>query len=150
MFPFVSGQYTFLYRPDNTLMSPLSPLGTGNGAYIPSVVTPILWSLADLVLLSKSPQNVPLDAVSVYFLDHKVFHRGEMTLSINDTEVPKYVSDVVGDSASVTAAPSEYFQTVHLWWSILSQGVFHRQVLNPLVPRCEDTALLLLCMKLII
>ncbi|OAP61022.1 hypothetical protein AYL99_06026 [Fonsecaea erecta] len=64
--------------------------------------------------------------------------------------VPHSVSRLLGDLAAIQKDAAEYFGTVHCWWSIISKHSFYNRLLNPLVPRQGDVALLFLCMKLII
>ncbi|KAJ9613933.1 hypothetical protein H2200_002069 [Cladophialophora chaetospira] len=104
----------------------------------------------NVVSPTKIQQSHGSDAVSVYFLDEDIFKRGQMIIPAADLLIPADVSSLVGDSASVQATAAEYFETVHLWWSILSKHSFYSHLLNPLVPRRGDVVLLLLCMKLIV
>ncbi|KIX95323.1 uncharacterized protein Z520_08840 [Fonsecaea multimorphosa CBS 102226] len=64
--------------------------------------------------------------------------------------IPESVSSLLGDLAAVQKVATEYFGTVHCWWSIISKHSFYKRLMNPLRPRQADAALLLLCMKLII
>ncbi len=86
----------------------------------------------------------------MYFLDHEIFSRGQMIIPTVDAPIPTDVSSLIGDNTTIQATTTEYFATVHLWWSILSKHSFNSQILNPLVPRRGDVVLLLLCMKLIV
>jgi hypothetical protein len=98
----------------------------------------------------ESQQHIRSDAASVYFLDQQIFRRAQMVIAGAEVSAPNHVSNMIGDGASILATAVEYFETVHLWWSIISKHSFYCQVLNPLIPRRADVGLLLLCMKLII
>jgi hypothetical protein len=97
-----------------------------------------------------NPPNRQPEAVSVYFLDHEIFSRGQMEIPNIDSAIPSKISDMLGDFTSIRETATEYFRSVHCWWSIISQQSFYSRLINPLVPRRGDAALLLLCMKLII
>ncbi|OAG42371.1 hypothetical protein AYO21_03247 [Fonsecaea monophora] len=92
----------------------------------------------------------PAEAVVVYFLDRDVFKCGQMVVADVQSTVPRNVSALLGDAATLRQDGAEYFRTVHCWWSIISKHSFYNRLVNPLVPRQGDVALLLLCMKLII
>lgn len=90
-----------------------------------------------------------MPVMALYFLDPSTFSQMRIDLPTVDTPVPRYVSDLVGTAADIMVYSSEYFSTIHDWWSIISKKRFYEHTTNPLVPRAPDTALLLLCMKLI-
>lgn len=145
---YASGQYTFQLGTDNGLIG--NWLRHKRRCVYPLPRTTVLVEEHSLVPASKTRPSGGSDTVSVYFLDNEIFSRGQMVVPAADTWIPANVLSMIGDSASVQANAAEYFQTVHLWWSIISKHSFYNNIVNPLVPRPGDAALLLLCMRLIV
>ena len=73
-----------------------------------------------------------------------------MVIPIAHAPIPTDVSNLIRESASIHATDTEYFDTVHLWWSIISKHSSYSQIVNPLISRRDDVALLLLCIKLVV
>jgi Fungal specific transcription factor domain len=63
--------------------------------------------------------------------------------------IPSYVKEIIGDSASIKITATEFFNTIHVWFPILSKTKFYSQVLNPLSQLRADVALLIMSIKLL-
>lgn len=88
-------------------------------------------------------------ASAVFFLDHEIFTRGQMGVSVPTTYIPPNLMNQLGGTAETRKIASSYFDTVHTWLPIVSKKRFYDHLLNPLFDLRADVALLCLCMKLI-
>ena len=88
-------------------------------------------------------------ASAVYFLDHEIFTRGQMTVPIPSTSIPPHLMHHLGGTIEARRIASQYFDTVHTWLPIISKKRFFDHLLNPLFELRADVALLCICMKLV-
>jgi hypothetical protein len=86
---------------------------------------------------------------SVLFLDTSIFQQAQIELPKAGVIVPSYVNELIGDTRSADVATSYFFKHIHPWLPIISKRRFYQHFLNPLLQLREDTALLLLSIKLI-
>ena len=86
---------------------------------------------------------------SVFFLDASIFQQAQLELPKAGVIVPSYVNELIGDTRRAEEAASYFFEHIHPWMPVISKRRFYRHLLNPLLQLREDTALLLLSIKLI-
>lgn len=84
----------------------------------------------------------------MYFLDADVFYRGQLEIPKVQMPIPLYVRELIGDDAGVRTMASNFFDTIHTYFPIVSKQRFYTILLNPLSQPRADVALLILCMKL--
>ena len=94
------------------------------------------------------PEHKQRHASAVFFLDHEIFTRGQMEVTVPTTYVPPHLMNQLGGTAGTRKIASNYFDTVHTWLPIVSKKRFYDHLLNPLFDLRADVALLCLCMRL--
>jgi hypothetical protein len=86
---------------------------------------------------------------SIFFLDAELFQQGKVTIPKAALAVPADVLDILGDAAEVQRVVAVYFDTIHIWFPIVSKMRLQQTMMNPLMEHGADLTLLFLCMKLI-
>ncbi|KFY94887.1 hypothetical protein V500_03012 [Pseudogymnoascus sp. VKM F-4518 (FW-2643)] len=86
---------------------------------------------------------------AAFFLDPRVFQRGQLDTRIGGLSVPRQVHNLIGDLTDIRAVAANYFENVHPYMCIISKQRFYTQLLNPLSQPRPENALLLLCVRLI-
>ena len=62
--------------------------------------------------------------------------------------IPRYVRELIGDNGEIRLMASNYFNTIHTYFPIISKQRFYSTLMNPLSQPRADVALLALCMRL--
>src|SRR6187402_852096 len=91
---------------------------------------------------------VPTKFPAVFFLDSKIFQRAQLEIQPVELPIPSQVLELIGDFNNWRSIAAVFFETVHLWIPMVSKSRLYGHMLNPLVPRRTDVALLILCMRL--
>jgi hypothetical protein len=94
-------------------------------------------------------QREDFDFPAVFFLDSRVFQRGELDIRVGSLPVPRLIHDLIGDLTNIRSVATKYFESIHPYMCIVSKQRFYTQLLNPLSQRRAESALLLLCIRLI-
>ncbi|KAH7348393.1 putative fungal-specific transcription factor [Rhexocercosporidium sp. MPI-PUGE-AT-0058] len=84
----------------------------------------------------------------VFFLDSKIFQLSQLEIPTLSIPTPAYLPPLIGEFNTWRSTAANFFDTVHRWLPIVSKARLYSHLLNPLVPRRTDVALLVLCMKL--
>lgn len=77
-----------------------------------------------------------------------MFQKAQLEIPPIDVPIPKYIFELIGDLSNWRTIALEFFETIHKWYPIISKARLFGHLLNPLVPRRTDVALLILCMRL--
>lgn len=85
---------------------------------------------------------------AVFFLDPKIFQKAQIDIPRTEAPTPKYILDLIGEFSEWPNIGFKFFETVHSFMPIISKVRFYGRLLNPLAPRRNDVALLVLCMRL--
>lgn len=80
------------------------------------------------------------------FLEPEIAHNCNPGMPAANIAVPENISSILGDRVQVNQISSHYFQSTHTWMPIISKQKLSRIIAGHLR---ADTALLLLCMKLL-
>lgn len=86
---------------------------------------------------------------AAFFLDPRVFQRGQLDTRIGGLSIPRQVQDLIGDLTNIRAVAADYFENIHPYMCIISKQRFYTQLLNPLSQPRPENALLLLSVRLI-
>ncbi|KAE8454371.1 hypothetical protein EG329_005296 [Mollisiaceae sp. DMI_Dod_QoI] len=85
---------------------------------------------------------------AVFFLDANVFRKAQIDIPRIEAPIPRYVLDLIGEISEQRAIAAKFFETVHSFMPIVAKTRLYGKLLNPLAPRRNDVALLILCMRL--
>ncbi|KAJ5619730.1 fungal-specific transcription factor domain protein [Penicillium lagena] len=100
-------------------------------------------TIGDLIFETGHPSDFHTQAL---FLEPEIAHHCKPDMPAAKIAVPESISNVLGDRLQVNQIASHYFQSIHVWMPIISKQKLTRIIAGNLR---ADTALLLLCMKLL-
>lgn len=103
-------------------------------------LVPAYGSISTALQASKFP--------AIFFLDAAMFQKTQLNIPPINITIPTYILDLIGDLSNWRSIATEFFETIHAWFPIVSKPRLYGHLLNPLVPRRTDVALLILCMRL--
>lgn len=87
--------------------------------------------------------------VQAFYLDSDLWSSYSFPLQIHHEPVPDEISLLLGNEADIDYIKSHYFHTIHTWMPIISKIRLDRLMERTRGSTRADTALLLLCMKLV-
>ncbi len=86
---------------------------------------------------------------AAFFLDPHVFKKHQMPIPRANLVSPRFYSSFLENEADVLSQVTLYFDSVHKWMPIISEERIYACLEKPLRELSSDTALLLLCMRMI-
>ncbi|KUJ19234.1 uncharacterized protein LY89DRAFT_612827 [Mollisia scopiformis] len=117
-----------------------------NCVYVSEASPPLLSPSSDGLFPATGLEAPKFPAV--FFLDTNIFQKAQINIPKTELATPKYVLNLIGDLSEWRNIASKFFDTVHSFMPIVSRTRFYGRLLNPLAPRRNDVALLVLCMRL--